>query len=261
VSDIVKAPLHDFPIRDEILYQDLPLSANMDCLEVGPGSGITAFRLARGVRTLTLVDVAAGNVAQLRHALRDRANVRLVCADVCKPGLRARLGQTFDAVYALEVFELLPDPGTCLENLAQVLRPGGRLLLQFPNYPPAQSPGMTHFRTRAEFNALIEAAGFARWEIHALRLRPFAAALYQQLHERPIRAYRRRRRNLVENRPLVYDESWAFRHGRHLEPLKYLLHSGWAALAVVMRLGGRVFEHLELGDDILNRNLVVRARR
>ena len=213
------------------------------------------------MRTLTLVDVAAGNVAQLGQALRDRANVRLVCADVCKPGLRHVLGRTFDAVYALEVFELLPDPGTCLENLAQVLRPGGRLLLQFPNYPPPQSPGMTHFRTRAELGALVEAAGFASWQVHALRLRPLAAALYEQLHERPIRAYRRRRRSLVEDRPLVYDESWAFRHGRRLEPLKYLLHTGWAGLATAMRLGGPAFEHVVLGDDILNHNLVVLARR
>jgi SAM-dependent methyltransferase len=261
LSDIARAPLHDFPIRDEILYQYLPLTPDMDCLEVGPGSGITAFRLARGVRTLTLVDIAAGNVEQLRQALRDRVNVRVVCVDVCKPGLRDTLGRTFDAVYALEVFELLPDPASCLDNLAQVLRPGGRLLLQFPNYPPPQSPGMTHFRTRAEFDALVEAAGFASWEMHALRLRPLAAALYEQLHERPIRAYRRRRRSVPMDRPLVYDESWAFRHGRRLEPLKYMLHAGWAALAAAMRLGGPAFERVELGDDILNHNLVVLARR
>jgi SAM-dependent methyltransferase/CelD/BcsL family acetyltransferase involved in cellulose biosynthesis len=260
ISDIVRAPLHDFPIRDEILCQYLPLSPDMDCLEIGPGSGITAFRLARSVRTLTLVDVAAGNVAQLRHALRERANVRLVCADVCKPGLAGTLGRTFDAVYALEVFELLPDPGSCLDNLAQVLRPGGRLLLQFPNYPPSQSPGMTHFHTRSELEALLEAAGFTSWQIHALRLRPLAGALYEYAHERPIRAYRRRRIP-VRERPLVYDESWAFRHGQRLEPLKYALHAWWLTLGTTMRLSGAAFEHVELGRDILHHNLVVLARR
>jgi SAM-dependent methyltransferase/CelD/BcsL family acetyltransferase involved in cellulose biosynthesis len=261
VSDIVRAPLHDFPIRDEIVSQYLPVSADMDCLEIGPGSGITAFRLARSVRTLTLVDVASGNVANLMGALRERANVRVVCADVCKPGLAATLGRTFDVAYALEVFELLPDPATCLENLAQVTKPGGHVLLQFPNYPPPQSPGMTHFRSRSELNALLEAVGFTSWELHALRLRRFAGVLYEHAHERPIRVYRRRRRSVAEERPLVYDESWAFRHGRRLEPLKYMLHAWWATLAATMRLGGPAFERIPLGDDILHRNLMVLARR
>ena len=50
LSDLWKAPLHDFPIRDEILYQYLPLARDMDVLEVGPGSGVTA-----GVREPALV--------------------------------------------------------------------------------------------------------------------------------------------------------------------------------------------------------------
>src|SRR5258708_36464084 len=71
-SDIFKAPLHDFPIRDEILYQYLPLSPDMDVLEVGPGSGVTAFRVARRLRSLTLLDIAAANIAHLRGTLGDQ---------------------------------------------------------------------------------------------------------------------------------------------------------------------------------------------
>ena len=152
LSDIHRAPLHDFPIRDEILYQYLPFSPEMDVLEVGPGSGFTAFRLAREIRSLTLLDVAPGNIAQLRSHLADIQNLTLVCADICKPDLVAELGRSFDAIYALEVFEYMQDPEACMRNLAGLLRPGGHLLLEFPNYPPPQSPGMTYFNTKAELD-------------------------------------------------------------------------------------------------------------
>jgi SAM-dependent methyltransferase len=260
MSHIFAAPLHDFPIRDEILFEHLPFSRDMDVLEIGPGSGFTAFRVAPGVRSLTLVDIAAANIAQLRVTLRGIPNLAFVCADVCKPDLRGALDRTFDAIYALEVFELLPDPEACLQNLAALLRPGGRLLLQFPNYPPPLSPGMTHFSTRAELDRLLADAGFSSWTVSALKLRPYAGLLYTYLHERPIRAYRRRRR-AVQDRPLIYDQSWAFQHGARLEPFKYALHFAWAVLAVTMRLGGSLFSQTSLGEDILNRNLLVSARR
>src|SRR2546428_5928953 len=79
LSDIYKAPLHDFPIRDEILYQYLPLSPDMDVLEVGPGSGVTAFRVACRLRSLTLLDIAAANLAHLRVALGSQDNLSFVC--------------------------------------------------------------------------------------------------------------------------------------------------------------------------------------
>ncbi|PYN82364.1 MAG: hypothetical protein DMD96_06340 [Candidatus Rokuibacteriota bacterium] len=146
-------------------------------------------------------------------------------------------------------------------NLASVLRPGGRLLLQFPNYPPSLSPGMTHFRTRAGLGRLMATAGFTQWSISSLKLRRHAGFLYEYLHERPIRAYRRYRSRNGLPRPLIYDESWAFQHGSRLEPFKYALHTAWLALSVTMRAGGPVFARAPVGDDILNRNLIVLARR
>ena len=261
VSDIYRAPLHDLPIRDEILFQYLPLTPDMDLLEIGPGSGITAFRLARQVRSITLADVAQGNVNHLRSELGHIPNLEFACFDVCEPGLRDRLGRTFNAVYAIEVFEFLPDPAACLDNLAAVTRPGGHVFIQFPNYPPEHSPGPTHFTTKRELGRLLERAGFSRWSIAAIRLRPHARYIYRYLHEKPIRAYRRRRGGASPDRALIYDESWTFRHGHRLQPFKPALHSAWTVLSAAIHAGGPAFEHWDPGARIINHNLLVMAQR
>ncbi len=92
-SDLWKAPLHDFPIRDEILFQFLGLEPSMQLLEVGPGSGFTAFRLSRVVNRLTLVEFAPEATSELTRRLRGLSNVRCVCADICQPGLEGLLGE------------------------------------------------------------------------------------------------------------------------------------------------------------------------
>jgi 2-polyprenyl-6-hydroxyphenyl methylase/3-demethylubiquinone-9 3-methyltransferase len=266
LSDIWNAPMHDFPIRDEVLYQYLPFSRDMDVLEIGPGNGFTAFRLARLVRSLMLVDIAAQNIANLQTLFRDFQRLTCVAADVCAPGLAERLGSQFDAVYGMEIFELLPDPGACLKNLAAVLRPNGRLLIQFPNYPPehyalTKTPGQFYFKTREEFDRLLRAAGFQDWTISAVKLRPHARFLYRECHERPLDVYRTFRSRKGMDRPLAYDKSWAFEQRKKLESFKYLLHGAWSILFAMMRVGGDCFERIPLGDDILNHNLLLLARR
>jgi SAM-dependent methyltransferase len=261
LSDIHRAPLHDFPIRDEILYQYLPLSSEMDILEVGPGSGFTAFRLAPQIRSLTLLDVTPGNVDRLRSHLGNIPNLAFVCADVCKPDLAAGLGRSFDSIYALEIFEYVQDPEACLRNLAGLLRPGGHLLLEFPNYPPPQSPGLTYFNTKAELDRLLHAAGFSSWTVGALHLRPWARFVYKYGHEKPIRFYRERRSQTDLGHPLIYDQTCAFQHQRQLPPFRYLLHASWAVLAWLMRLGGPAFTQTALENRILSRNLLVLAKR
>jgi SAM-dependent methyltransferase len=261
VSDIWKAPLHDLPIRDEILYQYLPLSPRMRLLEIGPGSGFTAFRLARQVKHLTLVDKAASSLARLKNALHGVGNVKAVCADVCKPGLAAAVGTQFDAVFGLDVFGLLPDPAACLKNLASVLPRGGRLLLQFPNYPLPPNQGVTVFRKREDLDRLLEEAGFERWSVYALTLNPYAGFLYRAFHERPLHRYRRLRGQIRQDRPFIYDHTWAFQNWGRLEPFKVFPHGAWTALFAAMRLGGECFDRSLLGAKIFNHNLLVLARR
>ncbi len=258
-SDLWKAPLHDFPIRDEILYQYLSLSPGMDVLEIGPGSGFTAFRLAREVRGLTLVDTVAEVVAELKKALKDHRNLTVVQADATGPDLSRHWEQGFDAVFALDVFEYLVDPAACLVNLADLLRPGGQLLLTYPNVPPPLGDGVTYFPRREELEQLLNQAGFRKWEIFAVRLRPGATAIYRVLHEWPLRLYRALRGGDRDARPQSYEGTWAFQHRQRLFRYRVPLHLFWLALERTMRLGGDVFRAESIADGILRRQLVIRA--
>jgi SAM-dependent methyltransferase len=260
-SDLWKAPLHDFPIRDEILFQYLSLTPDMDVLEVGPGGGFTAFRLARSVRRLTLLDVAAGNLSRLRNVLRGLANVRFVCADIGKPGLAESLPDRFDALYSIEVLEFVPDAPAALVNMAALLRPGAKALIQFPNYPPPRNPGVSYFRTRSELEYALKESAFSRWSVHSIRLKPYPQTIFNIFHERPLALYRRLRPRAGQHHPLVYDQTWAFQGGHRLEPYKPILHCAWKAISAAMGLRGDCFETTTVEEDILNRNLLLLATR
>jgi SAM-dependent methyltransferase len=260
-ADISQAPLHDLPMRDEIIFQYLPLSSDMSVLEVGPGVGFTAFRLAPKVRQMTLLDVTPESISQLRRNLADVPNVQTVCADACSPNLPALFAGPFDVVISLDMFEyLVGEPGACLKNFASVLAPGGRLLLQWPNYPVHVTKAATYIRTRPELDEIVGRAGFKRWTVHALRLRPYANLLYRELHERPLALYRRLRSHHGVDSPQTFDQTWTFQRGRQLERYKWLIHLAWVGLLSAMRLGGDCFECHPVNDG-LDGNLLLIAQR
>jgi SAM-dependent methyltransferase len=261
LSDLWRAPLHHFPIRDEIIHQCLPLRKDMDVLEIGPGSGFTAFRVGRRVRHLSLLDVAPGNIAHLERVLQPATNLRFICADICRPGLAASLGRQFDVVYAIEVLEFVPDPAIALQNMASLLRRGGNLVLQFPNYPPPKNPGVTYFPTREMLNRMMRDAGFEVWTVHSLKLRRYPQVLVNTFLERPLAFYRRFKPRAPSRQPLAYDETWAFQNRESVDQYKYMLHTAWGLLSGAMRLGGPCFERRLLGEHIVNSNLLVLAQR
>lgn len=260
-SEIGAAPLHDYPIRDEILLQFFPYRQHMDVLEVGPGSGYTAYRLADAFRSMTLLDVAEAPIAELRQALAAVPNLRFACADACAPDFSQRAGGAFDALFALDMFEYVPNPAACLRNMAAALRPNGVLFLSFPNVPPPVGDGATWFTELGEIESLLREAGFVRWEIFAVRYRKYAAAAYTVLHEWPLRLYRRLRRRDGAERPQTYEATWAFRHREQMLRRKRTIHAWWAMVTTMLRLGGNVFKSEPLTGRLLGRQLVIRAWR
>jgi SAM-dependent methyltransferase len=258
-SDVWKAPLHDFPLRDEILFQFLPLSSDMDVLEIGPGSGFTAFRLSRIVRHITLVDFAEQTIADLHREIGHLSNINCIRADVSQPGLEAALSATFDAIFALDVFEYVRDPETCLLQLAAVLRPGGSLFLSYPNVPPPRGDGVNYFNNSADLESLLKASGFARWQISALRFRGAPKLLYDALHERPLHLLRKSRAKPKEGNPQTYEMTWAFRQKNKLDRYKLPLHLYWSTLGVLMNAVGEPFVAEPASGNILGQQLLIQA--
>ena len=261
-AELCRSPLHDFPVRDEVLYQYLDWAPDLNLLEIGPGSGFTAFWLARQVRHMTLLDAAAQTVEDLHMQLGHIPNLDFVAADAAEPELPGLLNKEFDGVFGLDVFDLIPKPDQTIRNLAKCLRPGGQLLLSFPNVAPPLANGVTCFRRVEELETLLQAAGFSRWEIFNISLRPYAASIYKFFHESPLKLFRKLRRGEKRNdRPQIYEATWAFRHRDGMNRFKPLLHSYWSIMGWALHMRGPIFVPDLDRDTILNGQLVVRAWR
>ncbi len=256
-----KAPLHDFPLRDGLLRQFAPLTtlAESDVLEIGPGSGYTAFWLAPQVNSMTLIDVSPAASELLRRQLAPlagHAQLDFDADDLCRPGWRERRGRQFDFIYALDVFEYLPHPVAALQNLASVLK--GELMISFPNHAPPRGDGVTWFNRRSDLeNCLAQAGLEARIEV--FQLNAWAQCIYRYLHEWPLTLLHWWRGN--QGRPQHYDQCWAYRQALHQPPGKAWLHAGWSLLHAILNCGGPWFHTRTAPMEILGHQVLVRARR
>lgn len=96
-------------------------------LEVGCGGGhvLRQFRRAE----LTGVDVSGVMLDKARDNLRGY-RVTLLKGELDEVGLE---DDSFDAVVCTEVLEHVVDPHAVLRGIARVVRPGGRVVVTFPN--------------------------------------------------------------------------------------------------------------------------------
>jgi SAM-dependent methyltransferase len=257
--DLFDAPVHDLPIRDEILYQFVPPLPGFKVLEVGPGSGFTAYAISRQVEHLTLVDYAETTLVDLRRKLGSKGAIRFVQADLSQPGLDTLLRDSYDFVFGLDMFEYVSDAVCSMQNLAAVLRPGGVLFLTFPNYTPPRGDGVTWFYERRELEDLLRQAGFARWQILSVALRPFSQTVFTLMHEWPLELYRRLRKRNDGERPQTYEGTWAFRNREVLERTKPVLHLYWTLVGTLLRISGDPFELRLASENLLGCQLVVIA--
>jgi 2-polyprenyl-6-hydroxyphenyl methylase/3-demethylubiquinone-9 3-methyltransferase len=108
----------------------MPLDG-LTVLDIGCGGGLVCEPLCRLGARVTGIDPAEDNAeAARRHAEGQRlaiayraARVEDLAAEDC----------TFDAVVCLEVVEHVPDPGAFLKTCADLVRPGGLMLLSTIN--------------------------------------------------------------------------------------------------------------------------------
>ena len=119
------------PVQDQAAYDDWVasarrhLTAEMDALELGCGTGTTALKLAPGLRQITSTDIAPAMVAiaERKRVAEAVDNVKFAVADTAS----APAGP-FDAVMAFNLIHLLTDPQAGLAEMARRVKPGGLFL-------------------------------------------------------------------------------------------------------------------------------------
>lgn len=154
-------------------------------LDMGCGAGLLAEPLARLGAAVTGVDAAPENVGAARaHADKSRLSVDYVVGDV-----EAVRGRRFDLVTSMEVVEHVTDPQAFVEGLADLVEPGGLLILSTPNRTALSRalmitlaegvgaiPRGTHqwdkFLTPEELSALVEGAGLEVIDLTGLTFSP-----------------------------------------------------------------------------------------
>jgi SAM-dependent methyltransferase len=115
------------PAPDLALLREHALGPDGTLVDLGAGTGVLAQAAAPHCRRVVAVDVSAAMLELL--ARRAPANVELVRAGFLS---YAHAGEPADAVYSRHALHHLPDlwKAVALRRLAEVLRPGGVLLLR-----------------------------------------------------------------------------------------------------------------------------------
>jgi len=132
-----------------------------DPLEVGSGLGLYAseWRTA-GTARLTVSEADPGRLQALRDRFADDGAV--VVRELAVPVVQT---SSYSSVIAFNVLEHIEDDGGALRGFAQLLRPGGRVVLIVPAFPSAMSDfdrAIGHYRRyrAASLRRVVEGAGF-----------------------------------------------------------------------------------------------------
>jgi SAM-dependent methyltransferase len=132
---------------DEQLAARFPTGQRLRVLDVGPGQGTQALRVARAGHTVTGLESDPRMLTALRTAVAAepaslRKRVRLIEGDGRETGAHFPPG-SFDIVLCHGVLMYQPEPDPMLAGLARVLAPGGLLSLLVRNAGAlAMRPGL-----------------------------------------------------------------------------------------------------------------------
>jgi ubiquinone/menaquinone biosynthesis C-methylase UbiE len=131
-------------MRSELLAE-----ARGRVIEIGAGTGVNLELYGDGVEDLTLVEPDPHMGAQLRKRLADRHGDPLPAQLVGAPAETLPFpDDTFDTAVATLVLCTIPDSVAAIDELARVLKPGGRLL--FIEHVRAEDASSARWQDRLE---------------------------------------------------------------------------------------------------------------
>jgi 2-polyprenyl-6-hydroxyphenyl methylase / 3-demethylubiquinone-9 3-methyltransferase len=188
-------PLHDLnPLRLQYVERIVPLAQNdgarKDVCDVGCGGGILSESMARAGARVLGIDLAQAvlDVAEL-HALE--AKIAVEYRAVAAEELARERPAAFDLVTCMEMLEHVPDPAASLAALAQLVKPGGDVIVSTLNRNPqafavailgAEYIARVLPRGTHEYMKFIRPSELARWGRDAgLELHDLSGITYNPL--------------------------------------------------------------------------------
>lgn len=131
-------------------------------LEVGCSFGQMTFLLAQHFGQVTAVDLSPDAVALTRRRA-ERYGVSNVSVEASDAEQLPFEDASFDGAFSWSVLRYVPDPEKALSEMFRVLRPGGRLAVDFPNkYCPWFGPVKAILRIKAHVHDRLFSAGEVR---------------------------------------------------------------------------------------------------
>ncbi|MBT8441698.1 MAG: bifunctional 2-polyprenyl-6-hydroxyphenol methylase/3-demethylubiquinol 3-O-methyltransferase UbiG [Gammaproteobacteria bacterium] len=128
-------PLHQMnPCRVAYIESRAPVQGKR-CLDIGCGGGILSEGLAKRGAVVTGIDMAAASLAVAEaHDIESGLDIRYL--QMSAEALAAEEPGAYDIVTCLEVVEHVPDPASLISSCAQLVRPGGDVVLSTINRHP-----------------------------------------------------------------------------------------------------------------------------
>lgn len=147
------------------LYEQIAAGLGSRILEVGAGTGnITQF-LCAGGRAVLATDVVPSYRRELETTFASQPHVRVGKFDLDKAAPVEYVAEGFDSVVCLNVLEHIEDDLFALEQMREVLVPGGKLSLLVPSHQFLYGEfdrAVGHFRRyeKRELKEKLERVGF-----------------------------------------------------------------------------------------------------
>lgn len=113
-------------------------------LDVGCGNGLHAMEIAKNAREVYGVDFSDAFIAFAENAAKERdiSNVRFYCDNARSLPFEP---DTFDVVYCFAALYHMPAPLGVVSELARVMKPGGKCVLEFGNLNSLNSIVCRHY--------------------------------------------------------------------------------------------------------------------
>lgn len=136
--------------RSVLAYEHASRMLSGNVLEIGTGSGYGIRLIAPRASEFWTIDKYPVEIDYMYHS-----NTRFILKQV--PGLSRLPHDYFDYVICFQLIEHIEDDSLLLREIAQVLKPSGRLLISTPNLQRSLTSNPWHVReyTHDEFDVLL----------------------------------------------------------------------------------------------------------